>query len=133
MGWFTGDRLWNASRSEYAIIAVAAAPASAGKPIDHSRWRSWKLSACLQREPGSGRWKACDDILLQRSLGALQEELQSGSAESMYKARLQAGIALVSDILPAAFLRNGDLRAAWISANCAVIAVWVRGARPSSG
>ena len=91
-----------------AIIAVAAP----SHPL--AKHRSLALAelegqCVLQREPGSGTRKACDDYFVQRRVH-LQESMQMGSGESMVQgAAAGLGIALVSEHSAAAFLRSGDL------------------------
>lgn len=90
------------------IIAVAAP----SHPLAHQAslaLAELESQCVLQREPGSGTRKACDDFLMQRRVH-LQHVMQMGSGESMVQgAAAGLGIALVAEHSAAALLRNGDL------------------------
>ncbi|KAA0694018.1 LysR family transcriptional regulator [Halopseudomonas laoshanensis] len=91
-----------------AIIAVAA-PSHPLTNQPSLALAELETQCVLQREPGSGTRKACDDFFVQRRVH-LQHTMQMGSGESMVQgAAAGLGIALVSEHSAAAFLRNGDL------------------------
>lgn len=63
----------------------------------------------LQREPGSGTRKACDEFLQSKRVH-LRETMQMGSSESMVHGALAGlGIALVTEHAVAGWLRQGEL------------------------